>query len=118
MTIVPPKDVGGRPRAVIDLLTVERAASIGCTVEEIAALLGVCEKTLYNHIEQDSEVAAVLAKGRGVGRASLRRLQWDKAATGDTSMLIWLGKVVLGQKETSVVAMTAGFVTGAVRATV
>jgi hypothetical protein len=41
-----------------------------------------------------------------LGRASLRRLQWDKAQTGDTSMLIWLGKVMCGQRETAVVAMT------------
>jgi hypothetical protein len=106
VTTVSPKHVGGRPQAVIDLLTVERAASIGCPVEDIAALLGVSRATLYNHMERDPAVAEAIERGRGTGRASLRRLQWDKAQTGDTSMLIWLGKVMCGQRETSVVAMT------------
>jgi hypothetical protein len=106
MTTVSPKDVGGRPQAVIDLLTVERAASIGCPVEDIAALLGVSRATLYNHMERDPAVAEAIERGRGTGRASLRRLQWDKAQTGDTSMLIWLGKVMCGQKDTSAVVLT------------
>ena len=33
-------------------------------------------------------------------------MQWEKAQAGDTSMLIWRGKVMCGQRETSVVAMT------------
>ena len=107
MTTVPPKDVGGRPQAVIDLLTVERAASIGCPVEDIAALLGVSRATLYNHMERDPAVAEAIERGRGTGRASLRRLQWDKAQTGDTAMLIWLGKILCGQRDTSVVVVTS-----------
>jgi hypothetical protein len=57
-------------------------------------------------MERDPAVADAIEKNRGTGRASLRRLQWEKAQTGDTSMLIWLGKVMCGQRETSVVAMT------------
>jgi hypothetical protein len=30
---------------------------------------------------------------------SLRRMQWEKAQTGNTTMLIWLGKQMLGQKD-------------------
>jgi predicted DNA-binding transcriptional regulator AlpA len=85
---------------------VERAASIGCTVEDIAALLGLSRKTIYNHMEQDPELAEAMDRGRGMGRASLRRMQWEKAEVGDTSMLIWLGKVLCGQRDSSVVAVT------------
>jgi hypothetical protein len=106
MFTVLPKNPEGRPPAVIDLLTVERAASIGCTVEDIAALLGLSRKTIYNHMEQDPELAEAMDRGRGMGRASLRRMQWEKASTGDTSMLIWLGKILCGQRDTSVVAVT------------
>ena len=106
MTTVLPRNVGGRPPAVIDLLTVERAAAIGCPVEDIAALLGIGRRTLYDHMERDPAVADAIEKGRGTGRATLRRMQWEKAQAGDTSMLIWLGKVMCGQRETSVVAMT------------
>jgi predicted DNA-binding transcriptional regulator AlpA len=79
MFTVLPKNPEGRPPAVIDLLTVERAASIGCTVEDIAALLGLSRKTIYNHMEQDPELAEAMDRGRGMGRASLRRMQWEKA---------------------------------------
>jgi hypothetical protein len=106
MTTICPKEGPGRPSAVIDLLTVERAASIGCPVEDIAALLGIGRRTLYDHMERDPAVAEAIERGRGTGRASLRRLQWDKAQTGDTSMLIWLGKVMCGQKDTSAVVLT------------
>jgi predicted DNA-binding transcriptional regulator AlpA len=106
MFTVLPKNPEGRPPAVIDLLTVERAASIGCTVEDIAALLGLSRKTIYNHMEQDPELAEAMDRGRGMGRASLRRMQWEKAEVGDTSMLIWLGKVLCGQKDTSAVVLT------------
>jgi hypothetical protein len=68
---VPPKNPEGRPPAVIDLVTVERAASIGCPVEEIAALLGIGRRTLYDHIERDPAVADALEKGRGTGQAGI-----------------------------------------------
>jgi hypothetical protein len=115
MFTVPPKNPEGRPPAVIDLLTVERAASIGCTVEDIAALLGLSRKTIYNHMEQDPELAEAMDRGRGMGRASLRRMQWEKAEAGSDTMLIWLGKVFCGQKDTSVVALTGPAGTGPVQ---
>jgi hypothetical protein len=106
MTTIPPKEGPGHPSAVIDLLTVERAASIGCPVEDIAALLGIGRRTLYDHMERDPAVADAIEKGRGTGRATVRRMQWEKAQTGDTPMLIWLGKVLCGQKDTSAVVLT------------
>jgi hypothetical protein len=57
MFTVPPKNPEGRPPAVIDLLAVERAASIGCPVDDIAALLGISRATLYNHMESDPAVS-------------------------------------------------------------
>src|ERR1700681_1698837 len=106
MITVPPKEGPGRPPAVIDLATVERAASIGCPVDDIAALLGICRRTLYDHMERDPEVAEAIERGRGNGRASVRRMQWMKAEQGSDTMLIWLGKVLCGQKDTSAVALT------------
>ena len=95
MFTVLPKNPEGRPPAVIDLLTVERAASIGCTVEDIAALLGLSRKTIYNHMEQDPELAEAMDRGRGMGRASLRRMQWEKAEAGSRhdADLAWQGIV-------------------------
>jgi hypothetical protein len=44
---------GGAPRKVIDMQIVDRAAGIGCSMAEIAALLGIGRQTLYDHLEQD-----------------------------------------------------------------
>lgn len=104
MTTIPSKM--GRPQAVIDLLTVERAASIGCPVNEIAALLGISRRTFYDHMERDPDIAEAIEKGRGNGGATLRRMQWAKAEAGSDTMLIWLGKIICGQKDTSAVVVT------------
>ena len=80
MITVLAKERAGRPPAVIDLLTVERAASIGCPVEDIAALLGIGRATLYDHIQIDPAVADAIEKGRGTARATVRRMQWEKAS--------------------------------------
>ena len=70
MTNICPKEGLGRPSAVIDLLTVERAAAIGCPVEDIAALLGIGRPTLYDHMERDPAVAEAIERGRGTGPAT------------------------------------------------
>jgi hypothetical protein len=57
-------------------------------------------------MESDPAVAEAIESGRGNGRASVRRMQWAKAEQGSDTMLIWLGKVLCGQKDSSVVAVT------------
>ena len=41
---------GGRPRAEIDLGLVERSAHIGCTNDEIVALLGIARSTFVGAV--------------------------------------------------------------------
>jgi hypothetical protein len=97
---------GGRPPTPIDLDVVRRAAGIGCTVDEIAAVLGVPRRTLYDRMEQDLEIRCALDEGRDQGRATLRRLQWQQAHAGNATMLIWLGKQLLGQRDKHEVEQT------------
>jgi hypothetical protein len=97
---------GGRPPTPIDLDVVRRAAGIGCTVDEIAAVLGVPRRTLYDRMEQDLEIRRALDEGRDQGRATLRRLQWQQAYAGNPTMLIWLGKQLLGQRDRHEVEQT------------
>lgn len=95
--------MAGRKPAKIDAASVERAASIGCTVDEIAAVIGVGRRTLYDRIERDDDLKEALERGRDMGRATLRRLQWqtasDTTGRGAATMQIWLGKQMLGQKD-------------------
>ena len=90
---------GGRPRAEIDLGLVERSAHIGCTNDEIVALLGIGRSTFYDRLKDDPELQAVIDRGRAVGRATLRRLQWQGAENGNATMLVWLGKNMLSQTD-------------------
>jgi hypothetical protein len=84
---------------VIDLDVARRAASLGCTSDEIATLLGVCRRTFFNHLKEDEGLQEAIDEGRDQGRITLRRLQWEQAKAGNPTMLIWLGKQLLGQRD-------------------
>ena len=85
----------GRPRKPVafDPSQVEKLARIGCTGDEIASVLRVSRDTL------DRNYAEVLKRGRDSLRVSLRRKQVQQAMKGDRTMLIWLGKQLLGQRD-------------------
>lgn len=95
----PIKDVGGRPEVEIDIEAVKRSAGIGCTIEEIAAVLGVSRATMYNHMNKYPEIQEAIDSGRENGKATLRRFQWHGAESGNATMLVWLGKQLLGQRD-------------------
>lgn len=79
----------------IDIDKVERLALIGCTQEEIALVLGCHRSTLLKR----KDLHAAYEKGHAHMRETLRRVQFKKAVEGNVTMLIWLGKQVLGQKD-------------------
>ena len=85
----------GRPRKEIDWELVKSLAEIQCTQEEIASTIGVALSTL----KQYPEFSTIHKEGIESGKKSLRRLQWEKAKSGNTAMLIWLGKQYLGQRD-------------------
>ena len=79
-----PKGEGGAPRKEINIDVARRAAFIGCTTDEIAALLGIARATFYLNLERDPEFQCVIDEARASGRATLRRLQWQRANGGPT----------------------------------
>jgi len=85
----------GRPKIEIDLDQVEKLAGLFCTYEEIAAFLGVAINTMKSR----KDFLTVYKRGYENGKCSLRRLQAKKAMEGNTTMLIWLGKQYLGQRD-------------------
>jgi AraC-like DNA-binding protein len=87
----------GRPRAKVDAAQVEELASIFCSLAEIAAVVNCSVSTIQRRFAQAVE------KGRERGKESLKRAQWKKAVTdGNPTMLIWLGKQHLDQKDRQV----------------
>ncbi len=96
------KNKGGRPKIEIDLKQLEALAGLQCTDEEIAAVLGVSTDTIGRRKqEEDSSFAEVYKRGKEKGKASLRRYQFEAAKKGNVTMMIWLGKQLLGQKDKS-----------------
>lgn len=85
--------VVGRDKTVIPPEEVFKLASIGCKDTEIADWFGIDGNTLrYNF-------SVELTKGRLTLNQSLRRAQLQVALNGNPTMLIFLGKVLLGQRE-------------------
>lgn len=90
----------GRPNREFDQRTFEEACYIQCTVSEIESLLhtdqrileGWCQAT---YGESFDTVRKRFAEG---GKASVRRNQLKLSAT-NASAAIWLGKVLLGQRD-------------------
>ncbi len=74
----------------------------GCSGVEIAAQIGVHENTLYQRCKSDLGVDFVAFKQekQAAGESLLRKVQFDTAVKDkDRTMLVWLGKQRLGQKE-------------------
>lgn len=82
-----------RPLKVIDENVVFELASIFCTNEQIATIVGCSADTI------ERRFAGIVEKGREVAKSNLRRKQYEVAMSGNVGMLIWLGKQYLGQSD-------------------
>ena len=84
-----------RPKLNIDPDLVRRLASINATTAEIASVCKCSQDTL------ERRFADIIKDGRAEGITSLKRKQMQLALEGNPTMLVWLGKVLLGQREVS-----------------
>jgi len=82
-----------RRKKAIDPRIVAQLARIHCTYAEIAAVVDCSVETLKRRF------VPLIETSRENGKASLRRMQFAKAMDGNITMLIWLGKQFLDQKE-------------------
>ena len=76
-------------------------AALGLTQEEMADISGVEKQALVKRY------ASSLKRGRARLAHSLRKAQIASALKGNASLLIWLGKVYLNQKEAIDHSLTA-----------
>ena len=94
-----------RPKKQIDGALVEKMASWGCKTVEIAEHFSCSDQTIT------ANYLAELTKGRTALKTNLRQWQLRRAQAGSDTMLIWLGKQLLGQSdklESKVETSTAG----------
>lgn len=97
------KNKGGRPPKLHPdektLDTIRKIASLHATKEEAAAFLEVSKPTLNKFLSDYKKAQEAWEIGEGQGKLNLRRLQMKAAEGGSATMLIWLGKQLLGQKD-------------------
>ena len=86
----------GENKVVIDPEEVKKLARLHCSIKEIAEYFGTTADTITYHF------ADIITKAKMETKNSLRRAQLKVALDGNVTMLIWLGKQMLGQSETKV----------------
>ena len=89
----------GRKPAQIDPNELEKLCSLQCSDEEIAAWFNVSVRTLQSRRKQP-KFAKLMRRGKAKGCISVRRAQMRLLDAGNGTIAVWLGKVVLGQKDT------------------
>jgi len=95
----------GQPKANIDWKKVEDLLMAGCMGTGIAAYLGISPETLYDRclIEKGKLFSHFSQEKKEKGDEILRAHQYAKALgltdKGDNTLLIWLGKTRLKQRE-------------------
>ena len=78
----------GRPKKELDEDVIAKLSQIGCTQEEIGAVVGISARTLQRRY------ADLIQDNKNIGRSSLRKKLWSKAmrGQGNDKLLIWLSK--------------------------
>ena len=89
----------GRPKLEFDLNAVRKLGVLGCTAAEMADFLGCSQRTIETNLaDREGDFCGAYKKGLAVTKMSLRRKQLQLAFKGNVTMLIWLGKQLLGQR--------------------
>lgn len=92
----------GRPKAFIDWNKVEQMIIAGCDGVQCAAYFGVDPETFYLRCQKDNNVgfSNFLRQKRAKGEAMILAAQFESALVDkNTTMLVWLGKQRLGQRD-------------------
>jgi hypothetical protein len=90
-----------RPPIPIDWNKVDKFLESGCPGTDIAGFLGCHPETFYARCKQEKGIGFTeyATQKRSSGDNLLRAAQMQAALQGNTSMLIWLGKNRLQQKD-------------------
>lgn len=91
-----------RPHKPIDWERVDELLMCGCLGTEIAAQFDMHPNTFYDRVTQKYGISFTdyCSEKRALGDSLLREAQFKKATKKlDNTMLVWLGKQRLGQRE-------------------
>jgi len=91
----------GRPKIEINWDEFKKLCLMQCTIAEIADWFKCSVDTIQKRCYEVKKTTftAYFKKNASAGKISLRRAQFKSATGGNVSMLIWLGKQYLNQKD-------------------
>ena len=91
----------GRPKIEINQTEFEKLCAIWCTLDDIAGWFGCSPDTIERWCKRKyrETFADIYKKKSSMGAVSIRRKQFELAQKGNVTLLIWLGKQKLGQRD-------------------
>lgn len=91
----------GRPKKIIDQEQFEKLCGLQCTLDEFCCYFDCDDKTLEKWCKTTYKMnfSEIFKIKKGKGKISLRRKQFEVALSGNPTMLIWLGRNMLGQTD-------------------
>jgi hypothetical protein len=94
-------NMAGRPRKKIDQEQFEKLCKLQCTIDEFCCYFDCNTDTLEKWCKKTYKMnfSEVFRIKKGSGKISLRRKQFEVALSGNPTMLIWLGRNMLGQTD-------------------
>lgn len=93
----------------LNLNELEKLGTLQVTHIELAAWYSISKRTIENRFDSPKRYEfqgksmtfrEIFERGQAKGRMTLRRKQMQLAESGHCTMLIWLGKNILGQRDT------------------
>lgn len=97
-----PRTGTGRKKIIIEWDKVNHYLTCGCLGTQVAAKIGVSADTLYDRVKEEFGVdfSEYMRQKREIGEVLVKEAQFDEAVRQrNISMLIWVGKQMLGQSE-------------------
>jgi hypothetical protein len=95
----------GRKATPIDLVELEKVATMGCTDSDVAGFFNVSVRTIEQRRKNNPEFAEAMNRGWAKCHMSVRRAQM-KWMEKSPAMCIWLGKQLLGQRDVTPIELT------------
>jgi imidazolonepropionase-like amidohydrolase len=86
----------GRPKIAIDISRVEELAAQGLTLAEICLVLGISERTLYDHKRESAVLADAIKSGRAKAASEISNVLYQMARKGDLGAIVWYEKTRRG----------------------
>ena len=90
-----------KPLTDKDFKKILNMVRIQCTMEECCSVLEMSDTTLNRRLKEMeyNNFEDFYKRHNDEGKMSLRRMQWQAAEKGNSTMLVWLGKQHLNQKD-------------------